>query len=37
MADDDWAAVEAAAKASGVTTSEWVRDVLLRAAKRRLK
>jgi hypothetical protein len=30
----DWAKVEAAARSAGMTTSEWVRGCLLRAAKR---
>jgi hypothetical protein len=34
MDDKGWATVEAAAQAAGVTTSEWVRDTLLRVAKR---
>ena len=34
MDDEGWEAVERAAKAADTTTSEWVRDVLLRAAKR---
>lgn len=34
MDDDGWQAVEEAAEAAGVTTSEWVRDCLLRAVKR---
>jgi predicted HicB family RNase H-like nuclease len=34
MDDEGWQAVEAAARAAGVTTSEWVREVLSRAAKR---
>ncbi len=34
MSDDDWSAVEAAARSNGVTTSEWVRECLLRCAKR---
>jgi hypothetical protein len=34
MSDDDWARVESAAGSAGVTTSEWVRECLLRAARR---
>jgi len=37
MDDNDWTAVERAAQAAGVTTSEWVRGCLLRAAKRSTK
>jgi hypothetical protein len=37
MDDDDWAKVESAARSVGVTTSEWVRECLLRAAGRVLK
>jgi uncharacterized protein (DUF1778 family) len=35
MEDGDWAEVERAAQASGQTVSEFVRETLLRAAKRR--
>jgi predicted HicB family RNase H-like nuclease len=34
MDDESWEAVETAARSVGVSTSEWVRDCLLRAAKR---
>ena len=34
MDDESWEAVEATAKAAGVTTSEWVRACLMRAVKR---
>jgi hypothetical protein len=34
MDDEGWTAVEATAKAAGITTSEWVRECLLRAVKR---
>ena len=37
MDDDGWGAVESAAQTAGVTTSEWVRGCLLRAAKRSAK
>jgi hypothetical protein len=34
MDDDGWAAIELAARTAGVTTSEWVRDCLLKSARR---
>jgi predicted HicB family RNase H-like nuclease len=34
MSDDDWARVEGAAESAGVSVSEWVRECLLRAARR---
>jgi len=34
MDDADWATVERAARAAKLSTSEWVRGCLLRAAKR---
>ena len=34
MDDESWALVEQAAQTAGITVSEWVRDKLLRAAKR---
>jgi len=37
MDDEGWEAIEKAARSAGVTTSEWVRDCLLRAAKRSAK
>lgn len=37
MDDDDWATVEQAAQAAEVSVSEWVRECLLRAAKRSTK
>ncbi|MEX0677358.1 MAG: hypothetical protein WD063_09800 [Pirellulales bacterium] len=36
MDDDGWNTIEQAARAAGLTTSEWVRECLLRAAKRSL-
>jgi hypothetical protein len=37
MDDDGWAVIEAAARSAGVTTSEWVRECLLKAARRAAK
>ena len=34
MDDDDWAAVEKAAETAGKTTSAFVREAILRAARR---
>jgi len=34
MDDDGWATVEKAAQNAGVTTSEWIRECLLKAARR---
>jgi hypothetical protein len=34
MSDDDWARVENAAVLAGVNVSEWVRECLLKAARR---
>ena len=36
MDDEGWEAVERAAHIAGVTTSEWIRECLLRAPKRSL-
>jgi predicted HicB family RNase H-like nuclease len=37
ISDDDWAVIEAAARSAGVSTSEWVRECLLKAARRNAK
>lgn len=36
MADEDYELIRRAAKADGKTLSEWIREVLLRAARRKL-
>lgn len=37
MDDDDWQQIESAASSSGLTTSEFIRQSLLKAARSRLK
>jgi len=37
MDDEGWALIEQAAKADGLTVSDFVRETLLKAAKRRIR